>query len=78
MIDKEGNFKILDTRKFNQGAISIHKELLYPIVPINNNKAELQEALQIKGIMKQIYLKIGDVDKETYKRGVQRRDARRH
>ena len=66
LIDKEGNFKILDTRKFNQGAISIHKELLYPIVPINNNKAELQEALQIKGIMKQIYLKIGDVDKETY------------
>ena len=66
LIDKEGNFKILDTRRFNQGVISIHKELLYPIVPINNSKAELQEVLQLKGIMKQIYLKIGDVDKETY------------
>ena len=40
LIDKEGNFKILDTRRFNQGVISIHKELLYPIVPINNGDVD--------------------------------------
>ena len=66
LIDKEGNFKILDTRKFNQGNIEIHKELCYPIVPKNNSRAELQQVLHFNGIMKQIYLKIKDVDKETY------------
>ena len=45
LIDKEGNFKILDTRRFNQGVISIHKELLYPIVPKNNSNAELHSLL---------------------------------
>jgi len=66
LIDKEGNFKILDTRKFNQGNIEIHKELYYPIVPKNNSRAELQHVLHFNGIMKQIYLKIKGVDKETY------------
>ena len=66
LIDKEGNFKILDTRKFNQGTIEIQKELLYPIVPKNNRNAELQKVLKFNGIMKQIYIKVNDIDKETY------------
>ena len=66
LIDKEGNFKILDTRKFNQGSIEIHKDLFYPIVPVNNDRAQLQQVLHLNGIMKQIYLKIKDIDKETY------------
>ena len=66
LIDKEGNFKILDTRKFNLGQVEIQEELNYPIVPKNNEKAELQKVLRFDGIMKQIYLKANGMDKETY------------
>ena len=66
LIDKEGNFKILDTRKFNLGQVEIQKELNYPIVPKDNAKAELQKVLKFNGIMKQIYLRVNDMDKETY------------
>ena len=66
LVDKEGYFKILDTRKFNQGKIEIQKDLNYPLVPERNKRAELQQVLQFKGIMKQIYLKINGIDKQTY------------
>ena len=66
LIDKEGYFKILDTRKFNQGNIEIQKDLSIPIVPQNNQRAELQNVIKINGIMKQIYIKVKDIDKETY------------
>ena len=66
LIDKEGNFKILDTRKFNLGQVEIQEELNYPIVPKYNSKAELQKVLKFEGIMKQIYLKVNNMDKESY------------
>ena len=66
LIDKEGNFKILDTRKFNLGRIKIQKELQYPIVPDTNQRAELQQVLKFNNIMKQIYLKVNNIDKESY------------
>ena len=66
LIDKEGYFKILDTRRFNQGIIEIQQDLLYPLVPERNSLAELQTVLKFNSIMKQIYLKVKDADKETY------------
>ena len=41
LIDKNGNFKILNTRKFNLGEIKMKKDFPEPIIPDNNNRAEL-------------------------------------
>ena len=68
LVDKNGNFKILNTRKFNLGNVKIKQDFLEPIVPENNSSAELQEKLKFEGnILKQMYLKtpIGGI-KETY------------
>ena len=68
LIDKNGSFKILNTRKFNIGNPKLKQDFPTPIVPDNNNRAELQETLKFEGnLLKQMYLKTpnGSI-KETY------------
>ena len=50
LIDKEGNFKILNTRRFNQGVVNIDEKVKMPIVPMYNSKAEIQTAFKIDKI----------------------------
>lgn len=56
LIDKEGNFKLLNSRKFNQGIISYDEELKFPIIPEHNNIAELQNVLKLGKIKSFSYL----------------------
>ena len=56
LIDKGGNFKILNSRYFNQGYININEELKIPDVPDNNNKAELQNVIKMEKIRSHSYL----------------------
>ena len=68
LVDKNGTFKVLNTRKFNLGNVKIKQDFLEPMVPENNNSAELQQKLKFEGnILKQMYLKtpIGGI-KDTY------------
>ena len=68
LIDKKGNYKILNTRKFNLGDVKSKQDFLVPIIPENNNRAELQETLKFDGnILKQMNLRTpnGGI-KETY------------
>ena len=68
LIDKSGSFKILNTRKFNLGEIKMKKDFPEPLIPDNNNRAELQGTLKLDGnILKQMCLKTpnGGI-KETY------------
>ena len=58
LIDKSGNFKILNTRKFNLGDVKLNKDLSIPIKPETNSNAELQQSLKFDGsILKQMNLK---------------------
>ena len=68
IIDIRGNFKVLNSRKFNLGDLQIEKDLLNPIIPSDNNKAELQNVIKFDGsILKQLILKTptGSI-KETF------------
>ena len=68
LVDKNGYFKILNTRKFNLGNPKLKQDFPTPIVPEDNNRAELQETLKFDGnLLKQMYLKTpnGSI-KETY------------
>ena len=68
LIDKNGNYKVLNTRRFNLGDVKCKQDFLVPIIPESNNRAELQETLKFDGnILKQMYLRTpnGGI-KETY------------
>ena len=68
LIDKNGNYKVINTRKFNLGDVKCKQDFLVPLIPENNNRAELQERLQFDGnILKQMFLRTpnGGI-KETY------------
>ena len=64
LIDIEGNFKILSSRKFNQGLISIDEKKRIPIIPENNKNAELQEVIKIGKMKSHSYL--NNKQLETY------------
>ena len=64
LIDIEGNFKILSSRKFNQGLISIDEKKRIPIIPENNKNAELQDVIKIGKMKSHSYLKNKQL--ETY------------
>ena len=68
LVDKKGNYKVLNTRKFNLGTLELKPDFLDPIVPKDNKKAELQDTLHFEGnILKQMYLKASNGSiKETY------------
>ena len=55
LIDQEGNFKILNSRKFNQGYVSIDEKEMKPIVPMYNSNAEMQNVLKINHIKSQSF-----------------------
>ena len=58
LIDKKGNYKVLNTRKFNLGQLELKQDFMDPIAPENNKNAELQDTLKFEGnIFKQMYLK---------------------
>ena len=50
LIDKEGNFKILNTRRFNQGYVNIDETAKIPIAPMFNQNAEIQSGFKIDKI----------------------------
>ena len=56
LIDKDGNFKILNSSKFNQGEVSIDISETKPMAPMYNSDAEMQNALKINQIKSQSYL----------------------
>ena len=58
MVDKNGNFKLLNTQKFAYGEPTVNKDLSTPIISEDNNKCELQNIMKFEGITsKQIVLK---------------------
>ena len=68
LIDKKGNYKILNTRKFVIGDVEKEKNFKTPIASDNNERAEMQNVLQFDGnLLKQLILRTpaGSV-KETY------------
>ena len=68
LIDKKGNYKVLNTRKFNLGILDLDPKFNEPIIPEENKNAELQETLHFEGnILKQMNLKApnGSI-KETF------------
>ena len=56
LIDKEGNFKLLNTRKFNQGSVNIDEKLTLSIIPEDNNNIELQNVFKMNLIKSHSYL----------------------
>ena len=56
LIDKEGNFKIVNTRNFNQGLPQLDGKTGNLIVPELNNNAEIQNVLKINQIKSMSYL----------------------
>jgi hypothetical protein len=57
-VDKEGNFKLLNTHKFVMGDVKIDKDLSTPIISKDNNQCELQNIMKFEGnIIKQTILK---------------------
>ena len=56
LIDIEGNFKILNSRRFNQGFVNIDKKQKKPIIPKENNYALLQNVFKMDIIKGHSYL----------------------
>ena len=56
LIDKQGNFKILNSRRFNQGFINIDAKQKCPIVPEENKHAEMQNVFKMDMIKSHSYL----------------------
>ena len=58
LVDKNGNFKLLNTQKFALGELQVNKDLSTPIISEDNYKCELQNIMKFEGIIsKQIVLK---------------------
>ena len=58
LVDKEGNFKLLNTHKFVLGDLEMDKDLSTPKISKENNKCELQNIIKLEGnIIKQTMLK---------------------
>ena len=68
LIDKKGNYKVLNTGQFNLGMLELKPDILDPIIPDDNKKSELQDTLKFEGnILKQMNLKTPNGGrKETY------------
>ena len=58
LVDKNGNFKLLNTHKFVLGELEIDKDLSTPIISQDNNQCELQNIMKFEGnILNQMILK---------------------
>ena len=49
LVDKSGNFKLLNTKKFISGEPQIDEDFSTPIISLDNNKCELQKAMKFDG-----------------------------
>ena len=64
LIDKQGNFKVLNSRKFNQGFVNFDTKTKGPIIPEENKHAELQNVFKMDMIKSHSYL--NNKNFETY------------
>ena len=49
LVDKSGNFKLLNIKKFISGEPQIDEDFSTPIISIDNNKCELQKTMKFDG-----------------------------
>ena len=66
LMDKEGNFKILNSRRFNQCFVNIDQKTKKPNVPWENKSADLQNVFKMDIIKSNSYLSLNNKPLESY------------